>query len=190
MTGTSWLEHFTRITQAASGISIVIGIVLGLTQIYKASTDLKEAAQSAKMNALPSVRDLIREDDQIQPQMRQFLQDYDKDKLRELLGKYPNVRSAYHSPELEGLRMAGHHYEQMGALVKSGYVDFNLIFEVVDFPDDFWETTEPLRSQAKTRWSSNGGLPDFWKNFSYLQCRFEVRRKGKPEPSGVCRNSS
>ena len=181
-------DKFARLTQVATGLSIIVGIIVGLSQIYKTSAELKDAAQSAKMNALPSVRELVKDDIQIHQQMSDFLQNYDKPKLDALLGQQ-NVEIVYYSPALKNVRDVGHHYEEMGALVKSHYVDFDLIYDMVPFPDEFWDTTEPLRTKALTNWSNHKGLPDFWSNFSYLQCRFETRREKKPEPSDVCRGN-
>jgi hypothetical protein len=164
-------EHFARITQAASGISIILGIIIGLTQIYKTS-----------------VRELVKEDTAIRQEMTTFLENYDKEKLEKALGS-GDLESAYYSPSLAPLRDVGHHYEEMGALVKSDYVDFDLVFELIPFPDNFWELTAPVRERARTNWSKGEGLSDFWRNFTYLQCRYQTRRHGKPEPSNICREN-
>jgi hypothetical protein len=187
---TSNFDRFTRITEAIGRIGIVLGVVAGAVGLVKTSHDLKDAARSARMNALPEVRQLVKDDIGIRREMRSFLIDYDKDKLTKKLDDFPTVDAAYRSPELLALQDAGSHYEEMGALVKSGYVDFDLVYELVDFPDDFWDTTESLRERAKTKWSKRGGLPDFWKNFAYLHCRYDTRRKGEPEPAEVCRDAT
>ena len=181
-------DQFARITQAASGISIILGIIIGLTQIYKTSSELRGAAHSAKMNALPSVRELVKEDTAIRQEMTTFLENYDREKLEKEIGS-GDLESAYYSASLAPLRDVGHHYEEMGALVKSDYVDFDLVFELIPFPDNFWELTAPVRERARTNWSKGKGLPDFWRNFTYLQCRYQTRRHGKPEPSNVCREN-
>jgi hypothetical protein len=63
--------------------------------------------------------------------------------------------------------------------VRLGYLDFDLIYEVVDFPDKFWDETDEFRKSARTvNWfDANKRLPDFWKNFEYLHDRYVERRK-------------
>jgi hypothetical protein len=83
----------------------------------------------------------------------------------------------------------GHHYEVLGALVGADVVDFRLIYEVVDFPDEFWDATDELRAKARSNWSVRvqgnsrvtQGLPDFWKNFNKLHDRYVQQRKRDEE---------
>jgi len=184
----SRLDQFARITQVASGLSIIIGIIFTVAQLYKISLDQQQSARSAKMNALATVRELINEDTDVRLKMDAFL--HEPGKIAELARPHPaGVKPMYSSPEMKDLRDAGHHYEVMGAMVKSGYVDFDFIYDVVEFPDDFWSATEKLRKQANENWSNGNGLSDFWANFRYLRCRYDTRRHGKREPSDVCRSS-
>ena len=73
----------------------------------------------------------------------------------------------------------GQHYEQMGATVKRKYIDFDLLFDIVAFPDQFWIESKPLRTQIAENWRGPGnGLKDLWDNFTYLCERYqEARRK-------------
>ncbi len=172
----SKLEQFARITQVASGLSVIVGIVFTLVQIYRTSAEVRDAAHTAKLSALPSIRELIKQDSDIRKQIDVFLHSYDKTKFKEVLSRYPDVEQAYFSDELAGLREVGHHYEQLGALLKTGYIDFDLIYEIVPFPDAFWEQTQQLRDDCKKNWSNGKGLPDFWRNFAYLKMRYDQRR--------------
>ena len=184
----SKLERFAHATDIVSKISIIVGVITGVLGIYQTAHSLEDAARSAKMSALPVARGVVQDDGAVRQDMQAFLASYnsDKEKFRNKLAEYPNASSAYYSSDFAALRHVGRHYEEMGALVKSGYVDFDFIYDIVDFPDDFWNVTEPLRDKAKTNWSQNGGLSDFWRNFSYLQCRYETRRVGKAEPRRIC----
>lgn len=82
----------------------------------------------------------------------------------------------YHSKEATPIVSVGRHYEQLGALVRLGYVDFDLVYEIIPFPDQFWEATAPVRAGARTNWSGGKGLPDFWKNFEYLKTLYDKQR--------------
>jgi hypothetical protein len=165
------LQQLAQMSQAISGLSIVVGIFVFLTGTYFSH-------QTLKMSELASVNDFFKADSEIREQMSKFLQVYDKDKVHQVISNYKSVELAYHSEELHDVRMIGRHYERLGALVKLKYIDFDLVYEVIPFPDSFWTATEEFRTAAENgNWANGQGLPDFWKNFSYLHDQYVERRQ-------------
>jgi hypothetical protein len=170
--GTTMLDRWSRIAQIASAISVILGIVVALFSIYKTSAEIRESSQVTKLNGLPRVMELIEQDAEV----RSLTSSWNKEKIAQILARHPNVAEAYHSAEMEPVRKVGHHYEVLGAVVQTNYVDFNLFYRIVDFPDQFWEATEDLRTKAKRNWDGKP-LPDFWENFEDLQKLYAQRRE-------------
>ena len=172
-------ERFARITQAVSGISVIIGVCLALVQIYNIEQSVRTSAKSTKLSGLAYINQIIDEDNEVQKRIRDFLDTdkYDNAKILQLIKDKGSVRSAYRSVEMEDLRAIGRHYERLGAMVKLDYVDFDLVYEIVPFPDDFWNATTGLREAAATNWDRDTGLRDFWSNFAYLKARYDEKRK-------------
>jgi hypothetical protein len=191
----SLLEKFARITQAVSGISLIVGVCLGLVQIYNIAASQKAgaesqrvAAKSAKLAGLSTVNKIIEEDQAIQKITQDFIftQGYNNEKIMAVVQQYGTARAAYRSDELAEMSAIGHHYEQLGALVKLDYIDFPLVYEIVPFPEDFWDATEGFRNEARTHWDQNRGLDDFWSNFGTLKRQYECMRSfSKAHPHAV-----
>src|ERR1035441_4625957 len=55
----SALDRWTKIAQIASALSVIVGIVLAVTEIYKTSSEIRESAHVARLNELPSVKEMI-----------------------------------------------------------------------------------------------------------------------------------
>ena len=59
-----------------------------------------------------------------------------------------------------------------------GYLPIDLLFEVIPFPDSFWQKTAPLRDVISASWFGEGKpLDDFWENFAWMQEEWHRRRK-------------
>jgi len=182
--GTTKLDQLAKVTQIITALSIIVGIILGIAQLYKTSRDLKESTRIAKLTALPTVKELIREDGDVRTKaLNDFGGEWDKQKINQVLAQRRTVAEAYYSDDLKPVRDMGHHYEVLGALVAAEVVDFKIVYEIVDFPDGFWDATEDLRTQAQINWvkedgkGKGKGLSDFWKNFNKLHGRYVEQRK-------------
>ncbi len=177
----SKVGRFAEITRAAAGISIVVGVIAGIFGLINGIQSLRSSALTAKQMSYPQVKEVINENTQIKPKEVDFSKSFagedGKEKLRQLVKDKGSVSNAYFSEDLKSLRDIGHHYEQMGALVKHGYIDFDLIYDLIPFPDEFWDETDEFRHAAQYgNWSSGKPLPDFWKNFGFLHDQYEKRR--------------
>jgi hypothetical protein len=186
----STLDRWTKIAQIGSALSVIVGIVLAVAEIYKASSEIRESSHVARLNELPSIKEMIKEDGEVRSKaLKDFGGKWDRNKIDQILAQHETVSEAYYSDDLVPVKTMGHHYEVLGALVEADVVDFRLIYEVVDFPDDFWDATEELRAKARTNWSAKvqgnsrvtTGLPDFWKNFTSLHNRYLQQRKKDEE---------
>jgi hypothetical protein len=183
---------FAEITKIAAGIGIIVGVIAGILGMINTVQSLKSSAAAAKERAYPQVKQVIEEDNQIKPVETAFLNEYagedGNQKLRQLIKDKGSVSQAYYSDELAGLREIGHHYEEMGAMVKHGYIDFDFIYDVVPFPDAFWTQTEEFRHAARSgNWENGKPLPDFWMNFSLLHNQYEKKRREINRPADTDR---
>jgi hypothetical protein len=173
----------------------MVGIILAVAEIYKASYDIRESIHAAKLNALPSVKEIIKEDGDIRTKaLQDFGGTWDGKKISQVLEKHATVSEAYYSDDLAPVRAMGHHYEVLGELVEADVLDFKLIYQVVDFPDEFWEATKELRTKAKSSWTVKDGrpkgLPDFWQNFGKLHKRYDQQRQQDEEERKKAKNES
>jgi len=150
---------------------VVVISLLGLTSTYGLLSSIE------KNKELQSVIDVKKESTAaIQAKIQSFLARYHKpEELLILLHKYGTGHQMYASEECKDLREIGGYFEQLGTDVRFKYIKFNYVFEIVDFPDDFWNLTAEIRREFReNNWSENGkGLPDFWSNFEYLKQRYE-----------------
>ncbi len=173
------LEVFTQVVQAASGISIILGIMLSVWGVYDTLQKANLAVRSVRLSSLLVLKDFVDSDSKIRQETTVFLRKYKTpDELRQVIAKYESGQAAYDSDELADLREIGHHYEQIATLVKLDYVDFDLVYETIPFPDEFWSRTEAFRKEIQTtNWFHKGrGLPDFWDNMTALKARYESAR--------------
>jgi hypothetical protein len=135
---------------------------------------------------LREINRFIDRDSALMPKIKAFLDDMDHGRLTKpsrLLAQYGTAERAYFSQEFSALREIGRHYERLGVLVKYGYIDLNAIFNVIVFPDDFWERTSEFRSVFQRDWWGNHGLPDFWENFNFLRVQYQRLRGGRDRES-------
>ena len=178
-----------KAADSAKNIAIIVGIAVTMFGLYKGYQELVMSARTQKLSSFGTVKELIKASEDQRVNIREVL--LKKDAFPELLKKYGSANGfLYESNEDVAVAIVsvGHHYEQLGALVRLGYIDFDLVYEVIPFPDRFWDATTSVREEARSNWSNGKGLPDFWKNFEYLKMRYEDQRSldGKAtSPSGV-----
>jgi hypothetical protein len=177
----SLYDHLAAMSRAAASLSIVVGVIAGIIGLINGVQSLHTSAMADRQKNYPVAQQVISDNTKLEPNEVKFLHDFSGDagkaKLRLLVQGKGNAADAYYSDDLEDLRAIGRHYEQMGALVKHGYIDFDLLFDVIPFPDEFWDETAEFRHTAQTgNWSDGKPLPDFWKNFTFLHDQYEKRR--------------
>lgn len=168
-----------KAAQAAKNIAIIAGIAVTIFGLWKGYNELKMAAQSQKLASFGTVKELIKADEAERAKINEIVAK--KDSIPQLLKDHGCVEHFYDSPEGATIASVGRHYEELGALVRLDYIRFDVVYEVVPFPDGFWAATKPIREEAQSNWSidENGkhtGLRDFWKNFEYLKQQYDRQR--------------
>ena len=171
------LDSLEKVTRIASSLSVILGVVVVVMGIFSAINEGNRAVRSMRLSSLPHIQGLIDADSEYRSTIADFLESYDSQRLMALLSNSKTGKLAYLSDELKQFREIGRHYDQMGALIKLEYIDFDLLYEVIPFPDDFWNRTSAFRDELRSNdWDEDGGLPDFWENFEHLYDLYEKAR--------------
>jgi hypothetical protein len=165
-----------RSSQVCARISLIVGVAVGIWGLYDSLEKQQVAARAGKLQTLTYIQQFIKEDFAIQGKITGF--DFARLPVLETKALNTSGHSLYFSTELGDLPEIGEHYERIGAEVKLGYLDFELIFEVVPFPDEFWTRTAPLKNNLRKNWNGPTGRPlsDLWANFDELHDRYQVAR--------------
>lgn len=81
------------------------------------------------------------------------------------------------SPLIAHYRKAHLYFEKLGVLVKHRELNFDLVYDLVSFPDAFWKESEELRRTLSKHWNlQREELRDFGDGIAYLQYRYEKAR--------------
>jgi hypothetical protein len=194
-----------RIFKLARKSAVVVGVLAAVismaTAIHEFATQQKRANDEAektnrtmKATSLMAIIQVMDRDVDIKARAESFLKQYVNGKR--VLAKamsFQTVSEAYHSRDFADLSAVGHHYEILGALAKKDYIDMDLIFTIIDFPDMFWERTKEFRDLVRMENLRRPGasIVDFWENFEWLHGEYEKRRghlrgprKTPTEPEG------
>ena len=178
------LDKLKTLAGIASSIAVIVGVVLSLLQLASFVDNSKRATQSAKLSALKEIKTFLEQDEEVGRNGQRFLREQLpqlKETLKARLAAAGTGESVYLSPEMKDYAAVHYHYEQMGALVKLGHIDFSLIFEIIAFPDSYMEAVESVRSELAANWKGIGkALPDLGSNIAFLKLCYEKSRK---EPS-------
>ncbi len=177
----SALDTLKLIAGIASNIAVIVGVILSLLQLTNFVENSHRAAQSAKLGALKEIKTFLEQDEEVRRKGLRFLKEQSaavKETLQASLSTAGTGEALYLSPGLKDFAAMHYHYEQMGALVKLGYIDFTLIFEIIAFPDNYFEAVEPIRTGISANWKGPGKpLPDFGANIRFLKTCYEKSRR-------------
>lgn len=165
----------------AAGLSVIVGTLVSVSQFVEYVSNAKRADLSQRLSSLGQVKQFLADDVEVRRRGRLFV----REQLPALLADADlRIRKAgsgedfYLSAEMHDFAAVHYHYEQLGALVKLGYVEFPLIFEIVAYPDDYMDAVEPLRAAVARHWKGiDKPLPDFGSNIAYLKTCYELSRK-------------
>jgi len=184
-------ERVEAIVKIFTGLSLVVGIAVGIW----GPGGLHESARKRKLDSLSPIKAMVEED-------------YDRKRLivglnwkqleKEVCEGLSAKRTGHdvyfaETGALRKLSRITEHYERMGAMVVLDYIQFDLIFEVISFPDDFWRRLSRVRGVLAGNWRSqlfaDRSLPDLWGNF-YLCERFQHERAKFNSPTIDCRQET
>jgi hypothetical protein len=174
----SW--NLDRISQIATRVSIVVGVIFAVGNFYFSIQSNRTSARNSKLQSLQYIQKFIDDDFKIQS----LINNLDPTQFKKLEKQVESHtgRTLYFSKSLGDVSVIGEHYERMGAEVKQGYLDFDLIYEIIPFPDNFWRDSNGLRKLLREKWDGDGhSLPDLWENFGYLCELYRGRRSPDPK---------
>ena len=129
-----------KIRRAASFAQIIacIGIIPGFIGVFytmeQQRIENEQVGKAMRLTALSAVNDMIEKDHDQQANIEKtvhYIEQFPEGHFDEL-PEGMTGRKLYN--QIPGLSEAGRHYEHIGAMVKLGYIDFDLIFEVISFP--------------------------------------------------------
>lgn len=165
--------YLAQIIACAGIIPGFLGIFYSIEQTRK---EEEKTSKAMRLAALGAVNQMIEKDIQQQQKIREVVATLKTlPPPEELLKQKGTGKEIYYG--IDGFAQVGRHYEHLGAMLRLGYIDFDLIFEVVAFPDDFWDAAQPYLTVIRENWSGPGKpLPDLWKNFGHLKESYYVQR--------------
>jgi hypothetical protein len=189
--GRGTLSFLREVVGIAGGLSVILGVVISLFQLSTFVDNSRRATMTLRLSALQQVKTFLEEDEQIRRRAQVFLANRLSAvtaKQNATIKQMGSGEAFYLSPEMEDFAAVHYHYEQMGALVKLGYVEFPLIFEIVAFPDAYMEAVEPVRAAIAANWKGVGReLPDLGSNIKFLKSCYEMSRRNPARPA-ACPN--
>lgn len=181
------LDNVTKITTILTCLSLIVGIVIGLIQIReslsKANVTLEKASQTLdaiKVEALSNVMDILDIHNTIRIEQVKFDSGRFEESLKEfnaLLSTGKTGEQIYYSEDFRDFREIVSHYERLSVLINLNYVEFQVIFDTIAFPDNFWNESRALRNAIASNWfASDNALDDFLSGFSGLCNRYKEAR--------------
>jgi hypothetical protein len=155
------LDTAVKLTRIAVNVSVILGIVfaLSLARDWMASHD-----QQLRTNRIVQARHVadfalshLRQANKIAVFVETLPPNCTKTCLPAPAVLYDNYgktgEKMYNAPELAEFREIGDSFEILGTLVRKGYLDFDFVYTVIFFPDDFWNKSKPYRDQIQQNWN-------------------------------------
>lgn len=185
--GSAMVAYWQKVVGIATGLSVIAGVAMSVSHLAALAENSKRAGTSNRLQALQQIQSILREDEDVRTHARRFMRDSGAQispRVLALIREAGSGEDFYLSPAMKDYATVHHHYEQLGALVKLGYIDFALVFEVIPFPDEYMKTVRPIREAITTHWRGVGQRPllGFGANIDYLQACFEFSRAHRDRP--------
>ncbi len=179
------MDKAEKLMKIATMFSVIIGIIVTLAGLYDAKKKVDLSQRALLVSNLRNIRAIVKDHEDIELVIENFLKKSDEPMHRASaqLNKH-NGRDVFFSGTLDPMRKAGQHFEGMGALVRLGYLPFDLIFTRLPFPDEFYVGSKPLRHKIQANWFGKGKTPDdLWAHFDWLACSYyrqKLRQNNNP----------
>ena len=174
-------ERTRRNLRIGKDIAVIAGVVVAIAGIYGgnrqltiANEQLMIAAEGQQLVSLDHVKALIEEDEKQKEDIKKTRKNWKL--FHGLRRQYSGLADAIDAGRIPYVISVGHHYEALGTFIQKGYIDFKLVYEIISFPDGFWDATAEVRDWGRTNFRNGKGLPDFWKNFEWLRTRYYEQR--------------
>lgn len=105
----------------------------------------------------------------------QYEEDLEKWKSRMASSDFQPMFFYYN--EMPYVSEIGQFYELVGVLVRNGIIDLDLLFEILPFPERFWQRTREFRTAMQEMTYEH-----FWDNFEDLRERYARKRRTRKPP--------
>ena len=185
-------SNIALIVGILTGLSTMAGVVWNLYEFAMATREKAKAAQVAQLTTYSTFGALLTRYRQVAQQTEVFMRAYRNDQwddpailqafLDASLKEYKTGAAMYYAPLLADFREIRTFYEELGALLRFNTVDFEVVFQLITFPTDFYETTKPLQSFLRAHWfelrpdPAKRTLKDFGWNMWQLTTNYDKRR--------------
>ena len=168
-----------------SGLSVILSAAWSLYQFGNATREQRKTARIVQLTSYESFGQVLKRYHEIEVITDNFMRRHRRAALDlpALLKRDETGSSIYYSAELKDFREIHQFYEELGALIRYGAVDFVLVFELVTFPSDFQDATRTLQQFLTDHWFETRDDPvkkrlaDFGSNFEDLERRYEEARR-------------
>ncbi len=184
------LMRWRGLVGIASGVSVIVGAAISVGQLREFVDNSAKGDMSRRLATLSHVKEFFAEDAKIARRAHRFLSTswpQIRPRMQEKIREAGNGEAFYLSEEMADYAAVHYHYEQLGALVKLGYIEFPLVYEIIAFPDEYMDTTAPLRQALAASWKGPGKpLNDLGANIQWLRVCYEFSRRLPPEKEPRC----
>lgn len=178
----------TVLVAIVTGITTVSGVLWNLYEFANYTKQKTKAAQISQLTSYKTFGELLTHYRKIELKTDMFMRTnvIQKLNLNYLIDKYKTGSSIYYSEELNDYREIREFYEELGVLIRFDAIDFNLVFQLITFPSDFYEATKQLQEFIGEHWFElrkevgKRKLKDFGFNMDQLASNYELRRNRKP----------
>ena len=181
-----WVRNFVLLPLALAGIAY-LSVVAGVFLI-----DQTRVARMTCFAQGGTLREFLRDYEEASTAAQNFINaksdtgtEHYEDLMKNIAKSGGQVVFFEDTPVIRDYRKAHLFFENLGVLVRSGTVDYQLVFDLIAFPDTFWVESMDLRNKLSANWNpSTGQLSDFAEGMAYLKWRYEnSRSKSKKRTS-------
>ncbi len=174
------LNTATKVSAILTCLSLIIGVVIGLIQVTDTLKKANNMMDALKVEALGGVIDIL--DTHYEILIHQATFDPQKlssqtNHITRLLAQNKTGEQIYYSDTLGGFHQIAAHYERIAVLINLQYLEFEVIFDIITFPDNFWKNSFALRQLIAKNWNgTNQPLDDFLSGFRSLCKKYQYER--------------
>ncbi len=181
-------KSIALVVSIATGLSTAAGVVWSLYEFASAAHEKARAARIAQLTTFGSFGDLLENYREIEILTNSFIRTHRGTgwDFKALLEQHGTGASIYYSPEFEDYRKIQMFYEELGTLIRFKALDFEIVFQLMTFPSDFYEGTKPLQDFLSAHWyelrkdPAKRALKGFGTNLTQLAENYDRRRNDQP----------
>ena len=171
----NWVKDY--LLPCFNTLSILVGIVIAVTQLAAIRENSDNALKSLRLQSLSYVDAFVDQYYDVQQHRLAFNDIFTEEFQQEFMATVPEQRNGqnfYHGNDLEDYKAVVSYWERLAALIRTDYLDFEIIYESIPFPNAFWEDTTTMRLTLKENWyGEREPLNGFLKNMSWLHDRYQ-----------------